>query len=184
MLVLNHAGDWTALVNRSDTDILVEAFANLARARPDKEFIIRAHPTMAQAAHEGVNSIERLADFVTKATANLSLSRAALSDDLTRGDLYLSEYSQVLLDVWAAGKLGAAVNLTGRRSFMADYEQLGFAEFTSDHDLRALMERIDETRPELVSQQNRAVERFNTAQHTWALSRRISRDRLQWAVRR
>ncbi len=168
MLVLNHAGDWTALVNRSDTDALVRAFIDLAALRSDKEFVIRLHPTMATSGHEGPESMQRLRNVVAQAgVPNLHVSHATLSEDLARGDFYLSEYSQVLVDAWADGKLGMAVNLTGRRSFMVDYEQLGFRTLSSERETRDLFTCIDRVVPDLVNEQNLAVQRFNVMQSSW-----------------
>lgn len=125
--LLNHTGDWSALIHRSDTDLLAEAFANLAVAHPAQHFVLRPHPGMDHPRHEGSGALDRLAALVRATAApNLEFSRGPLADDLTRGDLFVSEYSATLLDVWRAGKLGLVVNLTGRRSFMQDFSDLGF----------------------------------------------------------
>ena len=125
--LLNHTGDWSALIHRSDTDLLAEAFAQLALAHPALHFVLRPHPGMDHPRHEGPGALERLAALVrATATPNLEFSRGPLADDLTRGDLFVSEYSATLIDVWRAGKLGLVVNLTGRRSFMQDFTDLGF----------------------------------------------------------
>jgi hypothetical protein len=164
LLVMNHAGDWTALINRSDTDVLIAAFADLARARQDLTFVLRLHPTMASAAHEGTRSIDRVRGWIDSlGLANLTVSRASLDEDLARAELYLSEYSQVLIDAWRNGRLGVAVNLTGRRSFMADYERFGFPSASSAEELRTLPERSGE----LAAQQNRAISELERVQRAW-----------------
>ncbi len=166
LLVMNHAGDWTALINRSDTDALIAAFADFARARGDINFVLRLHPTMATPAHEGVHSIERVRRFIEDLRLpNLVVSNASLEEDLARAELYLSEYSQVLIDAWRGGRLGVAVNLTGRRSFMADYERFGFPAASSVAELHSLIDRP----VELAEQQNRAVDELNARQRAWEM---------------
>lgn len=168
MLTLNHAGDWSALIERSDTDRLVLAFEALARRWPGLEFVLRVHPTMATPEHEGVNAIHRIRNFVVRSELpNLAISDRTLQDDLERGDVYLSEYSQVLIDAWQLGKLGAAVNLTGRRSFMADYEALGFHAVDSLERLERFIRAVSADPGVSVAMQNRAVARYNAILARW-----------------
>jgi len=168
MLVLNHAGDWSALIERSDTDRLVLGFVEIARRWPHLEFVVRVHPTMATARHEGVNSIRRIARLIIRTELqNLRLSDRPLEEDLDRADLYLSEYSQVLIDAWQSGKLGASVNLTRRRSFMSDYNVLGFHRADSVDGLDALIRGAVKGPERMVAQQNHAVERFNAVASRW-----------------
>ena len=169
MLVLNHAGDWTALINRSDTDELIKGFVGLAARFPSLEFVVRMHPTMALPEHEGVNSMRRIRDFLSGAgVGNLSVSDASLDEDLRRGDVYISEYSQVLIDAWGAGKLGLVVNPTRRRSFMSDYEVLGFHAVDSVVAMHQWLAALLADLPGHVATHNLAVERFNAAQTAWA----------------
>jgi hypothetical protein len=162
LLALNHAGDWTALINRSDTDRLVEAFIEVARQVPDADFVIRPHPTMAAVEHEGTGAMERIRSCVAgQRLANLSVSRVSLGEDLARADLVVSEYSQVLIDAFRSARLGLIANLTNRRSFMPVYEALGFPAV---HDGAALIHEVVKIRldvPEAVKRQNRAAEAYN-----------------------
>jgi hypothetical protein len=168
VLLMNHAGDWTSVINRSDSDLLIEAFAELARRHPRLTFWIRLHPTMAHPAHEGTRSIGRIHRYVDQlALPNLAISGVALEEDLVRGDLFLSEYSQVLIDAWQRGRLGLAVNLTGRRSFMQDFERLGFLGCSGFDALSEAFSALPSALPDLVARQNRAVQRFNRLQRTW-----------------
>lgn len=168
ILVLNHAGDWTALINRSDTDLLITGFAELARKLPQVEFIVRIHPTMAKPEHEGTNSIRRIKAYIQGAECtNLSISNASLAADLKRGDVYISEYSQVLIDSWSAGKLGVAVNPTRRRSFMVDYQAYGFTALQSVAAMHEWCANVEAELDTSILQQNLAVERFNVAQTAW-----------------
>jgi len=181
MLVLNHAGDWTALIERCDTDRLVLAFLDVAKQWPTLEFIIRIHPTMATPEHEGVHAIRRIEALVTGCgLPNLELSNRSLEEDLGRGDLYISEYSQVLIDAWQRGKLGAAVNLTRRRSFMSDYAYLGFPQAASNCDLAALVRGMVEDPDGAVTRQNRAVTRFNAVAAHWVCHGVVNIDAAAW----
>jgi hypothetical protein len=168
MLVLNHAGDWSALIERSDTDRLVLAFVETASSYPDIEFVVRVHPTMATPEHEGVGSIERIRGLVQgTALPNLVVSDRSSHEDLERGDLYLSEYSQMLIDAWQRGRLGAAINLTRRRSFMVDYERLGFLSINSKEELVQLLRSVLNDPNMAIAIQNHAVERFNATLTRW-----------------
>ncbi len=162
LLALNHAGDWSALINRSDTDLLVEAFSRLAQSFPDIQFTVRPHPTMATFEHEGKNAINRIHTFVRETGfPNLIVSENALSADLQKTQLVLSEYSQVLIDAYHRGNLGLVVNLTGRRSFMQDYEAYGFPAVYSETELTAWIKDLMEGPEKAVLRQNLAVTKFN-----------------------
>lgn len=168
MLVLNHAGDWSALINRSDTDLVVEEFVEMAAAHPDLQFVIRLHPTMATPEHEGVNSMKRILAFLaSRGPANLSVSDRPLAEDLARCDLYVSEYSQVLIDAWKRGRLGVAFNPTSRRSFMDDYRSLGFPHVQGRGALKGWVMKVRDAPAQLCASQNAAVQRFNRCQETW-----------------
>jgi hypothetical protein len=162
VLLLNHAGDWTALINRSDTDILVQAFADTASKLKDHRFVIRPHPTMVHPLHEGKNSLERIRKFVNNRNLdNLSISNRSLQDDIAAGDIFISEYSQTLLDIFKAGKLGIIANLTNRRSFMEDYEKLGFLAINTTENIGKLIFRITENPMEFMKVQNNAAMKYN-----------------------
>ncbi len=160
--LLNHTGDWSALIHRSDTDILAEEFARLAAALPAFHFVLRPHPGMDHPRHEGHGALARLADLVRMIAApNLEFSRGPLADDLARGDLFLSEYSATLIDAWRAGKLGLIANLTGRRSFMQDFADLGFASVSSADALHAALLAVAAEPAAFAARQSAAVSRYN-----------------------
>lgn len=162
LVLLNHAGDWCALINRSDTDTLVEAVVELAALHPDIHFNIRPHPSMDHTSHEGIGARDRLQTVITDAhLSNLSFSRAGLDEDLRTTDLALSEYSATLLEVWRAGQLGLVVNLTGRRSFMQDYEELGFVAAHGREVLHRFFEHADQNVVDLAKRQTDAAQRYN-----------------------
>ena len=162
VLLLNHAGDWTALINRSDTDILVQAFADTADKLKDLQFVIRPHPTMVHPLHEGKNSIERIRKFINKCNYhNLSFSNRSLQDDIAAGDVFISEYSQTLLDIFKAGKLGIIANLTNRRSFMEDYAKLGFLAVNTTENICKIISLVSENPMEFKKIQNNASMKYN-----------------------
>lgn len=161
-LMLNHAGDWSSLINRSDTDILIENFCRLATKFADINFIVRPHPTMAHQAHEGINSINRIKDYVEWLNLpNLNISNSKLEQEMEIGDLFISEYSQVLLDVFNIGKLGIIANFTGRRSYMEDYEKLGFLSVDSFEQFEQLITSIIKNPYQFCLIQNQAARKYN-----------------------
>jgi hypothetical protein len=162
VLVLNHAGDWTALINRSDTDILIEKFCMAAREFGGNNFIVRLHPTMAHRSHEGVNSMKRVAEYIKWLNlSNLSLSELTLEQDIKRGDLFVSEYSQVLLDSLIEGKLSVMANFTGRRSFFADFEKIGFTGVSTYEEFVNVIKDINANISKYFKKQREAMNRYN-----------------------
>ena len=165
LLVLNHAGDWTSLINRSDTDLLVSVFGDLAKKNPTLNFTIRPHPTMTHYAHEGANSINRIIEFVKYLDLkNLKISNSSLQDDLFNNDLIISEYSNALIQAFEFGKLGLIVNLTNRRNFMKDFFELGFLTVENLQLLIVFFEEISNDLFLKIKKQNLAVEKFNKLQ--------------------
>jgi hypothetical protein len=162
LVALNHAGDWTALINRSDTDDLVAATVEMARALPHMSFRVRTHPTMNHPAHEGLHSSKRIESFIQWShLPNLHASTESLANDLAWCDIGLSEYSQVLLDAMRIGKLCVAVNLTNRRSFMQDYADIGFFHASSLEDALVSLRHIVDDPIHASNQQNRAANHYN-----------------------
>jgi len=168
LVAMNHAGDWTSLISRCDTDRLVAGVVELARFLPRLTFRLRLHPTMDHPAHEGAQASGRVACFVRGAgVQNLHLSGSSLSEDLDWCELCVSEYSQVLLDAWRLGKLGVALNLTRRRSFMQDYADLGFFHGYSVADGYNLLRYLEAEPLAAARQQNEAVRRYNSSMAAW-----------------
>ena len=140
VVLLGHAGDWTALVNRSDNDALVAATLAVARLAPLFKFVLRPHPTMEHPRHEGSGARARLAAHVASAALpNVRFSTGDLATDLAASELLVSEYSATLIDSWRDGKLGVIANLTGRRSFMQEFAALGFPSASTAEELRAAL---------------------------------------------
>lgn len=140
VVFLGHAGDWSALVNRTDNDSLVSGLLAVGRLVPQFHFILRPHPTMEDPRHEGPGARARLAAHVAAAALpHVRLSTSTLDGDLAAGDLFVSEYSATLIAAWRAGKLGLIANFTGRRSFMQDFADLGFPTVATPEDLHAAL---------------------------------------------
>lgn len=172
VLLLNHAGDWTSLINRSDTDVLIQAFVGAASAYPQQKFIIRPHPTMVHPQHEGEKSIDRIRGYVAwTGLANLEVSSTSLDEDFERGDLFVSEYSQTLLDVYRIGKPGLIANCTGRRSFMADFEELGFPAMSPSATLTGALAGVFADVSRFVAMQNAGVRSYNKALSSYVTGR-------------
>lgn len=118
---MNHAGDWSMLIDRSDTDRMVSLFIELAKAFYDLKFIIRFHPTMPFHMHDGINSLKRYMKFIElSGLKNLSVHFDELGDFILKTDLIISEYSDIIIEQAHLGKLVLAVNPTNRRSFVKD----------------------------------------------------------------
>ena len=121
ILSINHTGDWTALLSRSDTDILINSFVRISQKFVSNKFIIRLHPTMDGIKAEGVSSKTRINNFIQKLNhPNLSVSNATMEEDWARGDVFISEYSLSVIDAINKGKIGLFYNLTNRISFVDD----------------------------------------------------------------
>jgi hypothetical protein len=155
ILSINHTGDWTYLINRSDTDLLIENFALLAKDNPQLQFVIRMHPTMARPIAEGINSKTRIIRFAKNSgIPNLSVSKVSLEEDWERGDIFISEYSLSVMDAMRRGKIGFFMNPTARRSFVQDFIDLGFPHTNSYEEMKttlaAIIERPDYYREAII----------------------------------
>ena len=107
---------------------------------------------MALPAHEGLRSRQRIEAYVQDCQcANLTVSHESLAVDLDRADIVVSEYSQVLIDAVASGRLGIAANLTGRRSLMATYRSMGLLEVTA---AESLIDELSKVTTILLTEQN------------------------------
>lgn len=164
LLALNHAGDWSPFIHRSDTDMLVEAVLEMASREPWLCVRVRPHPTMNHSEHEGRSSIERLRRHVQgHGKENLEFSIGSLDEDLQWADVVVSEYSQVLIDAWRLGMPGISFNPTDRRSFVQEYADLGFSQVA---DAEALLQLLRDL-PGLAESQGRAVSAYNRVMADW-----------------
>ncbi|WP_324172641.1 hypothetical protein [Sulfurimonas sp.] len=165
LLMLNHSADWSALINRSDTDILIESFVMLSKNFPNLKFVIRTHPTMTHPHHEGVNSIKRIKEYIKYINLkNLTVSNNTLEKDIKKNDLFLSEYSNAFVDCLKQGKLGLILNFTNRRNFMNDYQKLGFSYLDDSNCLTSKISDYINNIQKYVINQNKAVSNYNEKQ--------------------
>lgn len=136
-------GDWTAQKNRSDEDLMFLAFMDIAKRNPDVEIIYRCHPTWIHPRHNGVNSINRVAEYIQgSGLTNIHLSsnipgeqlssfilsfpRSSLKEDLMRADIVFGEHSVSMIDAAFEQIPFASVNLTNRRNLFCGITELGF----------------------------------------------------------
>lgn len=144
LVVASGSGDWTALKNRSDDDIMVDAIVQMAKRFPDIHFTYRCHPTWVHPQNVGVNAINRVQEYFAwlhlpnlKLSSNIppmntshgfqySFSRSSLEDDLCEADFVIGEHSISMIDAAFRGIPFFSVNLTGRRNFFKGINDLGF----------------------------------------------------------
>lgn len=177
LVVTSGAGDWTAVKNRSDEDLMVEAFEEIAKAFPSIEFVYRCHPVWIHPAHQGVNAINRVSKFFEytklsniKTSSNiikedlndfkLSLPRQSMEADLEGTDLVVGEHSIAMVDGAFKGIPFVSLNLTGRRNLFCGMSDLGFPHFESTGDLINFISHLpyDKT---LQGEYEKAVEAYN-----------------------
>lgn len=128
---LNHAGDWTALISRSDTDILIQHASDLAKLFPNIKFVIRLHPTMNDERGEGPVSKTRVSNFLSGLDLeNIEVSDLSLLEDIERGDLFMTEYSLSVLQALEKGKPAVFLNFTNRVNFVSELQDCGFPVFS------------------------------------------------------
>jgi hypothetical protein len=136
VLMLNHAGDWSALIDRSDTDQCVYEFCKSAATMSSVNYIVRPHPTMTHPQHEGVRSLDRLKAYIDSLNLpNLSFSTRTLDEDIARTDICVSEYSDVLVKCVFLGIACICLNPTGRRSFLEFLSHTGLTTVSTGEQL-------------------------------------------------
>ncbi len=177
LCVASGAGDWTAVKNRSDEDKMIHAFGKIAAMFPDIEFIYRCHPVWIHPSHQGVNSINRAAEYIDylllsnfKISCNipnanadgkfiLSYKRSSFEDDLKDVDVVFGEHSISMIDAAFKSILFASCNVTGRRDFFAGVTAMGFPHCESVEEIAALLHRL--TEPEFRMTYEQAVGNYN-----------------------
>ena len=162
ILSLNHGGDWSSLINRTDTDQMIFSFCKLSRQYKNKKFIIRLHPTMSLPRHEGKNAKVRIENLIQEMNyPNLSVSKVSLEEDWARGDVFVSEYSLSALDAMRFGKICLFVNLTRRRSFVQDFVDLGFPLVNGEERFYLKMKDIFDDPIPFQKRQIEAAKKYN-----------------------
>lgn len=159
LIVTSGAGDWTALKNRSDEDKMAEVFVNLAAHYPNITFVYRCHPVWVHPCHQGVNSINRIAEYFNQTNLpnlqisgnipqqslenfQLSISGKSLEADLEGADLVIGEHSIAMLDASFKSIPFASLNVTGRRNFFCGISDMGFPHFETIEELENFIDHF------------------------------------------
>lgn len=177
LCVASGAGDWTAIKNRSDEDMMLKAFGKVAAMFPDIVFVYRCHPVWVHPQHQGVNSIQRAAEYcswlnlpnlklsgnIPNANQNgefvLSYKRSSFEEDLKDVDIVFGEHSVSMLDAGFKNILFASCNVTGHRNFWEDITKLGFPHCESVEDISDLLRSL--TTPEFKFAYDQAIKNYN-----------------------
>ena len=185
LVLTSGAGDWTALKNRSDEDQMIIVFTRIAEHFPDIHINYRCHPLWAHPAHQGINSIARVARYFnekglenikeSQESKNLSqefmkthilgFRQSSLDKDLETADLIFGEHSFTMIEGARKGKLFASVNVTKRRDFFHNYTKLGFHHLTSYDDIIFFINELRNSPKKLLEKYNAAVCRYNIKWH-------------------
>lgn len=177
LCVASGAGDWTAIKNRSDEDNMVWAFGKIAKLFPNIEFVYRCHPVWIHPLHQGVNSIKRVADYISwlglpnfrlsghipnadqNGTFCLSYKRSSFEEDLDGVDIVFGEHSIAMIDAAFKNILFSSCNVTGHRNFFEDITNLGFPHCGSVEDIAKLIEKLNTV--EFKESYDRAIRKYN-----------------------
>lgn len=177
LCVASGAGDWTAVKNRSDEDRMIWAFGQIAKLFPDIEIVYRCHPVWIHPLHQGVNSINRAAEYIGwlnlpnfKISGNipnaiqdgkfcLSYKRSSFEEDLEGVDIVFGEHSIAMIDAALKNVLFSSCNVTGHRNFWEDITKLGFPHCESVEEISQLIKRLSS--PEFEQSYSKAVENYN-----------------------
>lgn len=177
LCVASGAGDWTAVKNRSDEDKMIYAFGKVAALFPEIEFIYRCHPVWIHPMHQGVNSINRAAEYIhwlnlpnLKISSNipnaneegkfrLSYKRSSFEEDLKDVDIVFGEHSISMIDAAFKNILFCSVNVTGRRDFFQGITQMGFPHCESIEEIVSLLNSL--TKQGFKTNYEKAIANYN-----------------------
>ncbi|MBQ9313931.1 MAG: hypothetical protein IJ220_02860 [Clostridia bacterium] len=178
LCVASGAGDWTAIKNRSDEDMMLMVFGKVAKIFPNIEFVYRCHPVWIHPKHQGVNSINRAAEYLhwlnlpnfrlsgnipsannEKGEFILSYNRSSFEEDLNDVDIVFGEHSVSMLDAGFKNIMFASCNVTGHRNFFEDITNLGFPHCESIEEIVRLIKSLPEGH--FQKSYNQAIENYN-----------------------
>lgn len=177
LIATSASGDWTAQKNRSDDDLLVESFIEVARRNPSIKFIYRCHPNWILPETLGINSINRIQQLFEEIDcSNLVLSsnipssfealgathtfaRTSLEEDLKEVDIVFGEHSVSMIDAGFKNKIFCSVNLTKRRSFFQSIKDLGFPTCSNTEEICDFIDKVSSS--EFKENYNKAVSNYN-----------------------
>lgn len=161
LCVASGAGDWTAIKNRSDEDKMIYVFGKIAAMFPEISFVYRCHPVWIHPQHQGVNSINRAAEYVhwlnlpnfrissniPNASENgafrLSYNRSSFEEDLKDVDIVFGEHSISMIDAAFKNIVFASCNVTGRRDLFIGISQLGFPHCESITEIESIIKSVN-----------------------------------------
>ena len=159
---LNHAVDFSSVISRCDTDRLIETAKVMSNRLPKFSFRIRLHPTSDKLLGEGTGWSLRIENYILRSQlSNLKLSNNSLEEDLNDCDVFITEYSQSVIEAISYGKIGMFINLTRRISFAKDLKDVGFTEVYSINELEKELNNISNDESGFFQRQADAVSDFN-----------------------
>ncbi len=161
VVVASGAGDWTAMKNRSDEDIMVSWFVSVAQKYPNIRFVYRCHPTWVHPSHQGVNSINRVAEYLEICgtdnivlSANipnnslkhfeLTYSRDSLSNDIKNADIVFGDHSVSMLDAGMEGTIFCSINVRKQEDFFKSMTDLGFKSCASASEICDFIDSVSD----------------------------------------
>ena len=177
LCVASGAGDWTAIKNRSDEDRMIWVFGKIAKMFPDIEFVYRCHPVWIHPKHQGVNSINRAAEYINwlnlpnyKLSGHipnaiqegkfcLSYKRSSFEEDLKGVDVVFGEHSVAMIDGAFKNILFCSCNVTGHRNYFEDITKLGFPHCETPEEIAVFIKNLNTQ--EFKDSYNRAVDNYN-----------------------
>jgi hypothetical protein len=180
LFLASGSGDWTALKNRSDEDLIFISFVQAAKLMNDVNFVFRPHPLWEHPKHQGIGSIQRLAKYAESLslsnlsistgvqsdvqsaclTGSLSLKSDTINDEIENSDIVLADHSQTLFTAARMGKIIASVSVAERKEFFFDYTSLGFPILRSSIDLVDFINNSQQS-TEFSVKYNDAIQLFN-----------------------
>jgi len=185
LFLASGSGDWTALKNRSDEDLMFLALINISKLLPTIEFLFRPHPLWLHKSHQGTNSIQRLMNYANELNLpnfkisggalqeglnfqnhqNLSAASSSIDYDINSSDIVFGDHSQSMVTSAERGKIIASISLAKRKEFFSNYSKLGFTILKSEQDIFKFLDLFskpsDRERFEL--KYNNSIELYNTS---------------------
>lgn len=160
LCVASGAGDWTAVKSRSDEDKMLQVFGRIAKRFPEIDFVYRCHPVWVNPDFQGVNSINRAAEYISwldlpnlRISSNIpnanedgkfrfSYKRSSFEEDLNGVDIVFGEHSISQIDAAFKNILFCSVNVTGRRDLFAGITEMGFPHCESEEEISQLLTNL------------------------------------------
>lgn len=130
LMTAQYWGPWTSIHSIWDTDALWPAFVAAARAIPEADFLGKIHPNMNAPEHEGPWGAQRIVDQLPPdPPKNFTLLpfRSRVREVLGSADLLVSYYSTTFTEAAMHGVPAVMLNLSGKRDFLPEALETGFA---------------------------------------------------------